>query len=152
MKKVLLLFSFLPLFSFAQEVVSDKNEVGLNLFSVTNFGMHKDMLDKRVYNGDMNAFSGIYYRRHFGKYALRASFDYTQKAQLSSSGSRFSPYYYNVSAITKNISMSLGYQHSFATKKFQPYFFTDLVFNYINFSGHSTSYGDFSWFENRPFS
>jgi hypothetical protein len=141
MKKTLLLLLFLPLFSFAQQTENQpgKNELGLNLFSVTNFFSYKDMTDKRFYKVDVNAFSGIYYRRHFGRYALRASFDYSSKAFNAFSGPYWHDnYFYGVSAQTKNISASVGYQHAFATKKFQPYFFTDLVFNYWNYTGHST--------------
>jgi hypothetical protein len=153
MKKIFFLFSFFPLFSFAQDVVpADKNEVGLNLFSVTNFDSYKDPLDKPKYDLNVNAFSGIYYKRYFGKNALRASLDYSQKAFHSEEGALNSTYYSNVSATKKFVSTGIGYQRSFATGKFQPYFFSDLVFNYINFSGHHSFYGDYTWADDQPFS
>jgi hypothetical protein len=149
MKKATLLFLFLPLFSFAQEVVIpvkpiNQNEIGLNLFSITRFESYRGMLDTRQVSACLNAFPGIYYKRHFGQNAWRASFDYTQKSKLvgSATGSDSPMYHINyLNAETKNVGIAVGYERSFGHWKLKPYAFSDLVFNYENMSGVRAEHG-----------
>jgi hypothetical protein len=141
------LFLFLPLFSFAQETQipvkpAHKNEIGVNLFSLTHLARYHDNVDRYVMDADMNYVPGIYYKRHFGKNALRASFDYTQKfIRVGNPEIVYGGHY--VAAWKKNVSVALGYERSFGNKKLQPYVFSDLVFNYQNMTGERLIFGCF---------
>jgi hypothetical protein len=156
MKKTFLIFLFLPLFSFAQqeEIPAHQNEIGLNLFSATKIESNRDMLDRRKISTSLSAFSGIYYKRHFGQNAWRASFDYSQIAKMTGEGFTEDPFYssYHLSARVKNVGIALGYERSFRSGKFQPYVFSDLVFNYQNMTGMRSEYGCFGPIGIFPFS
>jgi hypothetical protein len=161
MKKTLLLFSFLPLFSFAQQPVEPgdvvilplpvpKNEIGINLFSATNFqDLYMGDWFERV---DINPPSGVYYKRHFGQNALRASFDYTRHSLKV--GEYPSEIYYDTyfSATRQDLTIGLGYERSFGAGRFQPYVFSDLVFNYEKQEGERVMLGCFGPFGLLPFS
>lgn len=156
MKKILLALLLLPAFSFAQDekkLIINPNEVGLDLFSITRYDSYKDMLDKRHREADFNIFSGVYYKYRFNKSAFRASFDYTQKSvatEYNSDGGV--PYYYSSTGIRRNTGISAGYERSFFSGKLTPYVFADAIFNYQDYTGHATYYGDFTSGMNEPFS
>lgn len=148
MKKATLLFLLIPLFSFAQEVEIpvksvNQNEIGINLFSVTRFERNRGMLDTRKVSASMNPTPGVYYKRHFGKNALRASIDYTQ--QLIKYGDPNSMEYatFYMNAKRMNIGINIGYERSFGKGKLQPYLFSDLVFNYEKLAGERSYLGCF---------
>ncbi len=146
MKNLLLLFLLISNFLVGQTVQSPifQNEIGLNLFSITQFNFGKDNLDKRSITADLNFFSGIYYKKHFENNALRFSLDYNNKSINNSKGYE-TPYYFSevIAASKKNLDMSFGLEHDFGSKKIHPYIFSDLVFGYQNFTGLRSEYGCF---------
>ncbi|MDQ3109238.1 MAG: hypothetical protein M3R17_05045 [Bacteroidota bacterium] len=156
MKKAFLLFNFLPLISFAQEVAPkpttgiapmSKNEFGINLFSVTridDFFMH-DWVDRI----DFNPPGGVFYKRHFGNNAFRTSFDFTHKSRMIGEPPVLNYYngsngnYYNTKR--DNVAISVGYERYLGLPcKFQPFVFTDLVMNYEHEYGERVYWGEFN--------
>jgi hypothetical protein len=155
MKKIFFLLISIPAFSFAQQAETPvhKNELGLNLFSITDFQRYRGVVDKPEVHADFNYFSGIYYKRYYGKNVLRASFNYSQKSIQSGSGFEMPfYYYYSVAAVQKNLDISIGYERIFGTKKLQPYVFGDVVYNYMNYSGQQIYTGCFGPIEVDRFS
>ncbi|CAN5186616.1 hypothetical protein BH09BAC5_BH09BAC5_17550 [soil metagenome] len=145
MKHFLLAFSMLPLFVFGQnEAQLNKNEFGINMFSIAGFDMYKDPLDKRISTADFNLLPGIFYRHQFEKNAFRAAIDISQKSVYRSDGTD-DPYYYSylLAGTKQNIGISAGLEHLFGKKKLQSYIFSDVYFNYSHFSGIRSEYGCF---------
>ena len=136
MKKVFFLFILLPAFSFSQEIEKKpgKNEIGLNLFSITQFEKNRGMLDKPHITARFNPLSGLYYKRHYGKNAFRASFDYSTHSRVEGDKNNpigdpfYMPYFY--AANIQTVSIAAGYERSFGNGKLRPYVFGDVVFNY----------------------
>lgn len=147
MRKTFLFLALLPLFSFAQDVEikvkpQPSHEVGVNLFSVTNLDTYLDYVDRLVTDADVNYIPGVYYKYHFGKNALRASFDYTQKFIRSGDPDAGYGGHY-VAGWKKDLSIGMGYERSFGNWKLQPYVFGDAVFNYHNMTGERLEWGCF---------
>ncbi|CAN5915442.1 hypothetical protein BH11BAC7_BH11BAC7_34870 [soil metagenome] len=144
MKKAILFLLCCPLLLFAQEIPSYTNEIGVNLFSVKRFEHFHGADDRMISKADFNLIPGIYYKWHFGKNALRTSFDYSQKAIHRGSIDVMDPYstqYF--SASRKNFDLAIGYERAFAAGKFQPYLFSDLIVNYENYTGERMNIGCF---------
>lgn len=149
---------FISSFSFAQnetgsipkENIPLKNELGLNIFSITNFERGLDAVDKRQYKSEFNYFSGIYYKYHFGKNAFRASFDLQQKSIFINVAPNIS-YYYSENARQNFIGLKAGYERDFGNGKLKAFLFSDLIFNYKNVFGIHSYSGCFGWGENVPF-
>jgi hypothetical protein len=137
MKKIFLFLLFIPLFSFGQqaEIPANKNEFGLNLFSLKRFQIHQDYEMGRSFYGESHLLPGIFYKRHFGKNAFRTSFEFTRRA--TQGNGKGAPWYFpeGSSVVRKNVGISIGYERSFSNKKLQPFAFADLVFNYENLAG-----------------
>lgn len=157
MKKAILFFFLLPSISFAQqeERPVKKHELGVNLFSVKRFDRYKNFSDCPVISADLNILTGLYYKNHFGKNAWRASVDYSHRSIQKGWGEPLDdPYtttqYY--SAKRTNFSIAAGYEHSFGSRKFQPYLFSDLVFNYQNLTGSRINIGCFGPYGMEDFS
>jgi hypothetical protein len=141
MKNALLLFLFIPFFSFAQqdEAPVKKNEFGINAFSLKRVQLSYNLESRR--NGlyaEPHVLPGIYYKRHFGKNgknAWRSSFEFTRRA--TTSNGQGGPWYFpkGSTLVRKNAGISLGYERAFGNKKWQPFAFADLVFNYENING-----------------
>lgn len=149
---------FISAFSFAQnetgilpiENPQPKNELGFNIFALTNF--HKEILptDGYKFASDYNLFSGIYYKHHFGKNAFRASFDFNQKSILINENPNIS-YYYSENAQENFVGLKAGYERNFGNKKLKAFVFSDLIFNYYNTKGLHSYSGCFGWGEDVPF-
>jgi hypothetical protein len=157
MKTFVLLSLFISTLSFAQtetivpkENVQPKNEFGFNFFSLTNIHKEYDPIDRYQYKADFNYFSGVYYKYHFGKNAVRSSFDFNQKAILINIQPS-KPYYYSESAKQEFVTLKAGYEREFGTKKLKTYLFSDLIFNYNHVQGIRSSPGCFGWGEDSPF-
>jgi hypothetical protein len=156
MKKALLFFGFLPLFVCGQtpsgelSLPAPKHEIGINLFSVTRLSS----LPWRPWyeNPDFNFVPGLYYKRHFGQNALRGSFDFSQHRlrRGDSSPAIYGADYY--STVRRNFTVSLGYERSFGTHKFQPYIFSDLYFMHEKETGERFYWGEFGLNGLRPIS
>ncbi|MCX6312126.1 MAG: hypothetical protein NT084_10895 [Bacteroidetes bacterium] len=136
--------------SVSKENGPSKNELGLNLFSVTNFERGLSTVDKRQYSADFNLFSGVYYKYHFGKNAWRASFDFNQKSIFTNVAPNIS-YYYSENAKRNFIGLKAGYERKFGNRKLNAFVFSDLIFNYYNLRGVHSYSGCFGWGENVPF-
>jgi hypothetical protein len=89
--------------------------------------------------------TGIYYRYHFGKNAMRLSYDYYQRMLYS--------YFYegygthNFEAIAGKIfahELRAGYERHFGKKRWQLIVLSDLVFNYLKVRGAHFGYDDYS--------
>lgn len=151
MKNAVLLFLFIPLFSFGQEEAPvNKNEFGVNVFSLKRFQAYKSFDNDNVISpgephwviyGEPHILPGIYYKRHFGKNALRSSFEFTRRATTGTGEG--GPWYFpeGSSLLRKNVGISIGYERAFGTKKLQPFAFADLGFNYENMDGTYTLQG-----------
>ncbi len=158
MKTLTIFCIFISTFSFAQgetgivpkENTQTKNELGLNLFSVSNFKRGLDALDKRQYAADFNLFSGIYYKYHFGKNAFRTSFDFNQKSIFINVTPNIS-YYYSENAKQNFVGLKAGYEREFGNKRLKAFIFSDLIFNYNNIKGLHSYSGCFGWGEDVPF-
>lgn len=122
---------------FAQENQSSKksvesnplrNEVGINLFSLT---YQFDNLPGHF----VNVISGIYYKYHFGQNALRFSFDHQGNVN------QISPAVY--SGFVQNTEhFKLGYQRSFGHKRLSPFVYVD---GYAAFIHHESTSWDRSY-------
>lgn len=128
-----------------------KHELGLNLFSVTNIGIpgvtkfHAQ--PDNVYDlTNFNVPSGIYYKLHFGKNALRLSYDYFQRSYTESEYVDLSnfifenpvhpnAYTYTYKGIKKEHELKIGYQRTIGSKRFTGFFSADLIANYNTFAG-----------------
>jgi hypothetical protein len=100
---------------------------------------------------DINPVPGVYYKRHFGQNALRASFDYTRhKLTIGAEPSDvyFEQYF---SATRQDLTIGLGYERSFGAGKFQPYVFSDVIFNYEKQEGERVYWGCFGPYGLQPY-
>jgi hypothetical protein len=132
MKKTLF-FLLIPLFSFAQQegIPANKNEFGLNVFSMKRVQVYYDWdKDRNEVLSEMHILPGIYYKRHFGKNAFRGSFEFTRRKNTD----RGSPWYFSKenNVIKKSVGISIGYERAFGKRKLQPFVFSDLQFTYEN--------------------
>lgn len=108
-----------PFFSFAQEenqIFPMKNEIGISLLSVQS-GYWAD------YNVDhyVSFINGIRYKRILGQHAIRVSGEYLN-SWSASHGDFMSEGRY------REVKSGLGYQFTFAGKKFKPYLSVDMVY------------------------
>jgi hypothetical protein len=166
-KKILLaLLSFFSICLPAQEskpaeglekTATFKHEAGLNLFSITNIGIPVEtkfhVQPENVYDATIfNVPSGIYYKLHSGKNALRLSYDYLQRSYTESeyvdvshwifeAANPPSGYTYTYSGIKKEHELKIGYQRTLGTKRFTGFFAVDLIAGYNKFVGENT----FNW-------
>lgn len=134
-----------------------KHEIGLNLFSITNIGIPGEAVFRaapdNVYGlAHINVPSGIYYKLHSGKNALRLSYDYFQKSYTESEYVDVSNwifeapnpptgYTYTYRGTKKEHEFKIGYQRSFGEKRLSAFFALDLVANYNKFQGTN----EFNW-------
>lgn len=127
-----------------------KHELGLNLFSVMNVNIPGETKfhaqPDNVYDvPTLNVPSGIYYKLHFGKNALRLSYDYFQKSYTESEyidlsmyisiGPAPSSYNYTYSGVKKEHELKIGYQRNIGKKRLTGFFAADLIANYNKFQG-----------------
>jgi hypothetical protein len=125
-----------------------KYELGLNLYSVTNF--HKgDYYDNTNYAYNQNLFSGIFLKRHFEKNSVRVLFDYSQKVVNKKWES--TPWFSKTTGDLKSSELRVGYERAFGTKKIIPFLATDLSYNYSKATGLSTVYGDFVSYQDKEY-
>jgi hypothetical protein len=153
---ILVLGLFLPFITLSQDVektttTQPKNELGINLFSVTDW---YNALDPKIRKWQAslpikevlqtNFFSGIYYKRHYGKNTLRTSLEYFQKTRIDFSSFTYagSDYHTSYAATTKTGEVKIGYERSFGNCKLRPYLFVDAVFGYSILKGKSNYYID----------
>src|ERR1700741_697157 len=141
MKNVFFFFLFIPLFSFAQQAEApvSKNEFGMNGFSLKRPQFYGEYETGRGIYAEPHLVPGIYYKRHFGKNAIRSAFEFTrrEKENVSKGAPWFVPYS-TTTIVSINVGLSVGYERSFGDKKLQPFAFADLVFNYENLEGEIT--------------
>jgi hypothetical protein len=128
-----------------------KHEIGLNLFSITNIGIPGEtvfhVVPDNIYGfTNVNLPSGIYYKLHSGKNALRLSYDYFQRSYTESEYVDLSKYIidgpnspiaytYTYAGVKKEHEFKIGYQRTIGTKRFTGFFALDLVANYNKFQG-----------------
>ncbi len=149
MKKLFLLLFFLPLISFAQEitpavakvVVAPKHEFGFHLASASIIGGIEDLSGNLTLFIDYNFFDGVYYKRHFGKWALRGSFNYHQKIEQSVYNPQPNIYEYSIDR-TREMIYRAGAERSFEKGKVQFYAFADLNFMYREFKREQVGTGN----------
>jgi hypothetical protein len=156
MKKLVVIGLFISTFSFAQDIIppvesiTNKHELGLNIFSITDLGRGNFHSSKTTVQAEYNLATGLYYKYHSGKNAWRASFNYYQKAIAVNN--YIDDFYYFISAgVKKSEQFTAGYQREFGNGKFAPFVFSDLLFRYGNYSGKESYYGDITQCENCPF-
>ncbi len=143
MKKVLFLLFFIPTTCFAQEeeTLLNKHELGISIFTAKRFEnaySYPHMMSTAIY-----LFPGLYYKNHFGKNAWRISLDYMHKTISNGvvlNQSQVRDQYFSK---LNNLALTAGYERSFGSRKFHPYVFSDLVFNYENNTGKRMN---ISWF------
>ncbi len=121
-------------------------EFGFNLYSLTDLRRapfySEDDLNKYVF--DQNYFSGIYFKKHFRKNCLRASFDLYRKTINDYLKSSSNPFFFQNNGQKVSGNFRLGYEREFSTKKLVPYVSADLVYVYSESKGYTSAYGDFS--------
>lgn len=132
MKKLQLIFLALTMTTQSARSQEDKTgntkpmryELGFNLFSLTlrpgNFNTDYKMVS------DYQAFSGIYFKYHFGQNALRSEINFS-KRNLRSNWP-FSP----IVEKTTSLELKAGYQRSFTKGKFSIYAFADAEYYYFH--------------------
>src|ERR1041385_363043 len=159
MKKILLAFLFLPAFSFAQEadlpnekIISHSQELGANLFSITEFRTYLNASDKQLNSAAFNYAPGFYYKYHFGKNAFRAGIDFTHHSTISQSDLTENGYQYIIAIRKRDLYLTAGYEYSFGNGHFKPFIFADAMMHYDNQTGIHTEYGCFGPIGNVPFS
>ncbi len=146
MKQIIYFLFFLPLISFAQQTEKPviKHELGVNLFSIKQFEKLRSYDDLPVSIANVNIFPGLYYKRHSGKNALRASFEYTHKNIRNGTALIMDPYSTQYYFSTRNnVAIAAGYERAFGSGKLQPYIFSDFIFNYENLTGSRVNFGCF---------
>jgi hypothetical protein len=115
-----------------------EQEIGVNLY---NFSVYKSSF---VYHAkpviDQGFFNGLFYKRHFGKNAFRATIDhfYTRINTEYDWGML----YYKNTGIKNTLELRLGYERKLAIGKLFPYLAADAVFNVGRARGSRLSWGD----------
>lgn len=114
-------------------------ELGMQLYSLglTTPDQYYNYNPKIV---DHTFFSGLYFKWFKGRDALRASFNYTQKAAFSADlYSSYWPQSHN-NGITRAGDFKIGYQRLFGSKKLAAYFFVDIHYGYSKQRGYFDGY------------
>ncbi len=134
MKNLFIAFLFLPLFSFAQEITpaiateaAPKNEFGFHVASASIIDGIEDEFGKLTLLTDYYFFDGVYYKRHFGKWALRTSFNYHKKVEEHVYNPQSNIFEYSI-RLTREMIYKVGLERSFGTGKVQFYALADLNF------------------------
>ncbi len=150
MKTILFYLSIVPVLVFGQtaEITNvtpqsnlPKYELGFNMFSLTDLHKADPYYSNKNYDYAVNAFSGIYVKRHFNKNVLRFSYDYNHKV-INEKHEAY-PWYSKASGDLKANEFRLGYEREFTSKKLVPFVSADLCYNYSKAKGISSAYGDF---------
>lgn len=111
-----------------------KNEIGINLFSLTNYENSFLSYEKSI---ETHFVSGIRYKRYFGQNALRVGFDYYHSNYTDITDIRYfmeggelpagkTAWEGDISTVTFRI----GYERKLNPSKLQPYIAADIVLSY----------------------
>jgi hypothetical protein len=131
------------------EALPPQNEFGINLFSVRNLEWSKMQFVPLKFSAEANFATGIYYKRHLGKNAIRFSADYQQLSIIQQT--TFDATQHSSSGMRKTIDLNAGMERTFGSKRLQLFIFSDLVFNFSNYKGIESYSGCFVWCQNCPF-
>lgn len=153
MKQVLLftVLLFSSIYSSAQSSVADevtpKNEIGLPFFSARNLQFSK--LNNSKPTIELNYVMGGWYKRHFGKNALRVNLEFM--FNRVNEEYNFGTGYWSRLGTRKGAGISVGYERKLFTNKWQPFFGGDIGYAYWNESGLETVCGCFTCYQDAPY-
>ena len=86
-------------------------------------------------------FSGIYFKKHFRKNCLRASFDLYRKT-INEERDYYHGYFTQNYGQTLSGNFRFGYEREFSTKRLIPYLGADLVYIYSESKGYLNDWND----------
>jgi len=103
-------------------------EMGINLYGLTvragdYYTQYTNVLDNQI-------FSGLYFKLFKGKNVLRAALDYSQRSAYYGK-QPFSTNSGNSRGQLKSMEIKVGYQRMLGKRRFAPYVFSDLEYNYF---------------------
>jgi hypothetical protein len=119
-----------------------KNEIGINMASITQLTHY---IAQNIYYGvSYKIFTGVMYKRHFGKNALRVGFDFYHYNFDYDSATNINNYakstYYKVEGLYNIGKVRVGYERALTLRREQPFFATDLSISYGKGKNTSTGY------------
>jgi hypothetical protein len=151
MRNIFLILLLTPIFSFAQteNTVQSKNELGLNLFSFSDFSATTYPATK--FGSNLNFGNGIYYKFHTNKNVWRSSISFFKQKIVINDGQQFEGYSFHSNGIKKAGEAKVGYQRDFCSGKLSPFIFSEFSFLYSKYTGHASEMGCFGYYGDRPF-